>query len=93
MEAKESFDNFCQQLEMEEKCKEKAWNVWESVSSKIVETKKSNLIPWFICAIYVTNCNKMFNSVQEPGAAVTSFYLSKLLKAGKMRMVEFFYFK
>ena len=40
MEAKESFDNFCQQLEMEEECKEKAWNVWESVSSKIVETTK-----------------------------------------------------
>lgn len=40
MEAKESFDQFCQQLELEEECKEKAWNVWESVSRKIVETTK-----------------------------------------------------
>ena len=37
MEAKEWFDKFCQQVELEEKCKEKAWNIWESVSSKIKE--------------------------------------------------------
>lgn len=40
MEAKESFDQFCQQLELEEESREKAWNFWESVSTKIVETTK-----------------------------------------------------
>ena len=37
MEAKEWFDKFCQQVELEGKCKEKAWNIWVSVSSKIKE--------------------------------------------------------
>ncbi len=47
METKESFDQFCQQLELEEESREKAWNVWESVSTKIVETTK------------VCNCTKV----------------------------------
>ena len=38
MEAKESFDQLCQLLQLEEGSKEKAWNVWESVSTKVVET-------------------------------------------------------
>ena len=40
MEAKESFDEFCQQIDLEEDCREKAWSVWESVSTKVVETTK-----------------------------------------------------
>ncbi|XP_022791806.1 retinoblastoma-associated protein-like isoform X3 [Stylophora pistillata] len=89
MEAKEWFDNFCQQVELEEKCKEKAWNVWESVSLKIQETSKNTLIPWFICAIYVTNCDTRFNSAQQ-SATKSSCSLSKLLREAKISMVEFF---
>ena len=38
MEAKELFDQLCQQVQLEEGSKERAWNVWESVSTKVVET-------------------------------------------------------
>lgn len=90
MEAKEWFDKFCQQVELEEKCKEKAWNIWESVSSKIKEKSENTLIPWFICAIYATNCDMGFNSVQDSSATKTTCSLSKLLKEAKISMVEFF---
>ncbi|XP_078379081.1 retinoblastoma-associated protein-like isoform X2 [Oculina patagonica] len=89
METKESFDQFCQQLELEEESREKAWNVWESVSTKIVETTKSALIPWFICAIFVTNYNKKCNGTQD-GETFTTHSMSKLLKAARIRMVDFF---
>lgn len=54
METKESFDQLCQQLELEEGSREKAWNVWESVSTKVVETTKVRTLykcTDYICAI------------------------------------------
>lgn len=89
MDAKESFDQLCKQLQLEEGSKERAWNVWESVSTNVVETTQGALIPWFICTIYVTNCLEKFN-VAQAGETVTTHSMSKLLKVAKMRIVEFF---
>jgi len=44
MEAKESFDQLCQQLQLQEASRKKAWNVWESVSTKVVETKQVRML-------------------------------------------------
>jgi len=89
MEAKESFDQLCQLLQLEEGSRERAWNVWKSVSTKVVETAQGALIPWFICAIYVTNCHEKFKVAQASETA-TTHSMGKLLKVAKMRIVEFF---
>ena len=44
MEAKEWFDQLCKQLQLEEGSKERAWNVWESLSTKVVETAQVNTL-------------------------------------------------
>lgn len=49
MEAKESFDQLCKQLQLEEGSKERAWNVWESVSTKVVETAQVNTLITCMC--------------------------------------------
>lgn len=54
METKESFDQLCQQLELEEGSREKAWNVWESVSTKVVETTKVRML--YKCTDYIIMC-------------------------------------
>ena len=40
MDDKEVFDQFCQQVGLDEECGEKSWNVWESVSKKVSQTTK-----------------------------------------------------
>lgn len=89
MDAKKSFDEFMQQVGLEEEYRENSWNLWESVSAKIAESRKDALIPWFVCTTYVTICNKRYTALQA-GAGVMSHSLSKLLKAARMRMVDFF---
>ena len=49
MEAKESFDLLCKQLQLEEGSKERAWIVWESVSTKVVETAQVNTLITCMC--------------------------------------------
>ena len=40
MDTKESFDEFIQQVGLEEEYRENSWNLWESVSTKIAESRK-----------------------------------------------------
>jgi len=90
MDDKEVFDQFCQQVGLDEECGEKSWNVWESVSKKVSQTTKDTLIPWFVCATSVTICNKRYAADQAGENIVTPHSVSDLLKVAKMRMVEFF---
>ena len=51
MEAKEWFDQLCQQLQLEEGSREKAWVVWESVSTNVLETTQVQKL--YKCTNYV----------------------------------------
>lgn len=93
MDEKESFDRFCQQVGLEKECGQKSWNLWECFSTKVTsETAKSALIPWFVCATYVTICNKKFMNIalQAGENMLPQPSVCELLKVAKMRMVEFF---
>ncbi|KAM7444356.1 Retinoblastoma-associated protein [Porites harrisoni] len=89
MDIKQSFDAFIQQVGLEEESAKKSWELWESFSSKAAEFPKDALIPWFVCATYVTICRRRYTAPQAR-ERFTICSLSKILKAAKMRMVEFF---
>lgn len=82
MDEKKAFEQFCQQVGLNEEFGEESWSLWASVSTKVSETAKDTLIPWFVCAAYVTLCHKKNAAIQDGESGRAQPSVHDLLKDG-----------
>ncbi|XP_057291225.1 retinoblastoma-like protein 1 isoform X2 [Hydractinia symbiolongicarpus] len=85
-DAKTQFDVICNDLDLNESIKTKAWDEFEQINRNV--TLEGDSLHWLACSLYVS-CRKAC-LVKDPSTDAPSIPLAKLLNLSQLSMLHFF---